>query len=110
MADASQSEMDESLDRDTDRLSGLRVAWYTDDGVAPVTRETRDAVLAAAKALSDRGLEVDEARPPGVADGFRLWIELFSREVTEQLRELYRSTEDHAGRPGAAHVRQYARR
>ncbi len=110
MADATQSEMDESLDRDTDRLSGLRVAWYTDDGVAPVTRETRDAVLAAAKALSDRGLEVDEARPPGVADGFRLWIELFSRAVTEQLRELYRSREDQAGPQVAAMLGKFEER
>jgi Asp-tRNA(Asn)/Glu-tRNA(Gln) amidotransferase A subunit family amidase len=100
IADATQSEIsyqDTSLDRDAARLQGLRVAWYTDDGVAPVTRETRDAVLAAAKALSDRGLEVDEARPPGVADGFRLWIDLFAPAVTEQLREFYRGREDQAG-------------
>jgi Asp-tRNA(Asn)/Glu-tRNA(Gln) amidotransferase A subunit family amidase len=100
MADATQSEIssrDASLDRDAARLQGLRVAWYTHDGVAPVTRETRGAVLAAAKALSDRGLEVDEANPPGVADGLRLWIELFARASTEQLREFYRGREDQAG-------------
>jgi Asp-tRNA(Asn)/Glu-tRNA(Gln) amidotransferase A subunit family amidase len=105
MADATQAEIsfpDTSLDRDAARLQGLRVAWYTDDGVAPVTRETRDAVLAAAKALSDRGLKVDEARPLGVADGFRLWIELFARAVTEQLREFYRGREDQAGPQVAA--------
>ena len=31
--------------------------------------------VAAAKALSDAGLEVSEAKPPGVSQGSRLWIE-----------------------------------
>ena len=114
MAHATQSETDASLDRDLDqdvaRLQGLRVAWYTDDGVAPVTSETRDAVIAAAKALSERGLEVDEAKPPGVADGFRLWIELFSRSVTEQLREFYRGKEDQAGPQVAAMLGKFDER
>jgi Asp-tRNA(Asn)/Glu-tRNA(Gln) amidotransferase A subunit family amidase len=86
------------------------VAWYTDDGVAPVTRETRDAIVRAAKALSDRGLEVEEAKPPGVADGFRLWIELFSRAVTEQLREFYRGREDQAGPQVAAMLGKFDER
>ncbi len=107
MADATQSEIDAPGDRDATRLQGVRVAWYTDDGVAPVTRETRAAVIAAATALSERGLEVDEARPPGVADGFRLWIELFSRAVTEQLRECYRGQEDQAGPQVAAMLGKY---
>jgi len=113
MADAAPSEIsgqDASLDRDTAGLQGLRVAWYTDDGVAPVTRETRDAVVAAAKAFSDRGLEVDEAKPPGVADGFRLWIELFARAVTAQLREFYRGKEDQAGPQVAAMLGKFDQR
>jgi amidase len=113
MADATPSEINSqgaSLDRDTAWPQGLRVAWYSDDGVASVTRETRDAVLAAAKALSDRGLEVDEARPPGVADGFRLWIELFSRAVTEQLREFYHGHEDQAGPQVAAMLGKFDER
>lgn len=114
LADATKSETDASVDHDLDqdaaRLQGLRMAWYTHDGVAPVTRETRDAVVAAAKALSERGLEVEEARPPGVADGFRLWIELFSRAVTEQLREFYRGREDQAGPQVAAMLGKFEER
>jgi Asp-tRNA(Asn)/Glu-tRNA(Gln) amidotransferase A subunit family amidase len=78
-------------------LHGLRVGWYVDDGVVPVTDETRAAIAATAKVLSDAGLEVSEARPPGVARGSALWIELFSRAGTEQLREAYRGREDEAG-------------
>ena len=58
-------------------LRGLSVAWFTDDGIAPVTDETRAAVRAAAKVLGDAGLEVSEQRPPGVSAGARLWVELF---------------------------------
>ena len=38
-------------------LRGLRVAWYTDDGVAPVSDDIRAAVQNAAKALADAGLK-----------------------------------------------------
>lgn len=79
-------------------LRGLRIAWYADDGVAPVTDETRAVIVAAAKAFSDAGLEVSEAKPPGVSQGSRLWIELFSRAASDQLQEFHRGREDEAGR------------
>jgi Asp-tRNA(Asn)/Glu-tRNA(Gln) amidotransferase A subunit family amidase len=78
-------------------LCELRIAWYADDGVAAVTDETRAAILTAAKAFSDAGLEVFEERPPGVSEGARLWVELFSQPAAEQLREFYRGREDEAG-------------
>jgi Asp-tRNA(Asn)/Glu-tRNA(Gln) amidotransferase A subunit family amidase len=81
----------------TTSLRGLRAAWYTDDGVAPVTNETRAAVRAAAKVLSDAGLEVNEESPPGVSAGSRLWVELFSGAATEQLRKFYQGREDQSG-------------
>jgi Asp-tRNA(Asn)/Glu-tRNA(Gln) amidotransferase A subunit family amidase len=79
------------------QLRGLRIGCYADDGVAPVTEETRAAIMAAAKALSDAGLEVSEVTPPGVSHGSRLWIELFSRAANDQLREFYQGREDEAG-------------
>jgi Asp-tRNA(Asn)/Glu-tRNA(Gln) amidotransferase A subunit family amidase len=81
----------------TTSLRGLRVAWYADDGVAPVTNETRAAVRAAAKVLSDAGLEVNEESPPGVSAGSRLWVELFSGAATDQLRKFYQGREDESG-------------
>ncbi|HEY0348165.1 MAG TPA: amidase [Pyrinomonadaceae bacterium] len=80
-----------------DELSNVGVAWYTDDGIAPVTDETSAAIKAAAKSLSDAGLEVNEERPPGVSRGSALWIELFSRAASAQLREFYRGRENEAG-------------
>jgi Asp-tRNA(Asn)/Glu-tRNA(Gln) amidotransferase A subunit family amidase len=76
---------------------GCRVAWYTDDGVAPVTEETRHAVEAAARALDAAGLPVDEQRPPGVERAPDLWSALFARASVRQLREVYGGHEEKAG-------------
>jgi Asp-tRNA(Asn)/Glu-tRNA(Gln) amidotransferase A subunit family amidase len=53
--------------------------------------------LAAAKSLRDAGLDVGEERPPGVSSGAAIWIELFSRAASEQLREFYKGRELEAG-------------
>jgi len=73
------------------------VAFYIHDGVAPVTEETETALRAAVEKLVDAGYEVREERPPAVAEGPRLWVELFSRVSAEQLRDFYRGREDEAG-------------
>jgi Asp-tRNA(Asn)/Glu-tRNA(Gln) amidotransferase A subunit family amidase len=97
IADTAQYKRGPESEPEAAELRGLRIAWYADDGVAPVTDETRAAIVAAAKALSEAGLEVSEARPPGVSQGSRLWIELFSRAASNQLHEFYRGREDEAG-------------
>jgi Asp-tRNA(Asn)/Glu-tRNA(Gln) amidotransferase A subunit family amidase len=78
-------------------LKGVDVGWYTDDGVAPVTEETKQAVRAAAQALSDSGLRVVEKRPPHVERGYELWLQLFSRASVVQLRAVYQDHEHEAG-------------
>jgi amidase len=78
-------------------LVASRVACYTDDGVAPVTEETRQAVESAARALSDAGLIVEQTRPPGVEQGHDLWLKLFSRASVVQLRNVYSGNEEKGG-------------
>jgi Asp-tRNA(Asn)/Glu-tRNA(Gln) amidotransferase A subunit family amidase len=78
-------------------IRGSRVAWYTDDGVTPVTEETRAAVAAAAQVLADAGLILEERRPPGVEFGADLWLKLFSRASVVLLREAYEGREAEAG-------------
>ncbi len=78
-------------------LKGSRVAWYADDGVAPVTEETRQAVEAAARTLSEAGLIVEHARPPGVELGHEFWLKLFSRASVVQLRQVYAGNEEKGG-------------
>jgi Asp-tRNA(Asn)/Glu-tRNA(Gln) amidotransferase A subunit family amidase len=78
-------------------LRGRRVAWYTDDGVAPVTEETARAVATAARALSDAGLLVEERLPPNVERGNELWLKVFSRASVVQLRGIYKGRESEGG-------------
>ncbi|HEY0099116.1 MAG TPA: amidase [Pyrinomonadaceae bacterium] len=88
------------------QLRGLRVAFYTDDGVVPVTTETKRAVEAAARALTEAGLETIEARPPEISGATELWLALFSREVGQIVRAEYAGREELAG----ASVRALLRR
>ena len=78
-------------------MRGWRVACYTDDTVAPVTEETRQAVEAAARALSDAGIIIEQTRPPGVERGHDLWLKLFSRASVVQLRNMYAGREGDGG-------------
>ena len=47
-------------------MRGQRVACYTEDGLAPPTPETSQAVRDAAQALADAGAVVEEVRPPNL--------------------------------------------
>lgn len=78
-------------------LRGSRVAFYTDDSVAPVTEETRRAVETAARVLANAGLIVEETRPPGIERGHDLWLKLFSRASVVQLRNFYAGREGEGG-------------
>ncbi len=82
---------------ETNQLAGQRVAWYTEDGVTPVTVETRLAVERAARALSEAGLSITEKRPPGIERGHDLWLKLFSRASVVQLRHAYQDNEEKGG-------------
>ena len=80
-----------------DQMRSSRVAFYVNDGIAPVTDETAEAVRSAARLLHDAGFDVREERPPGISEGSRLWIELFADAARQQLREFYRERGDEAG-------------
>lgn len=88
---------DKRLGSESYKLAGARAAWYTDDGVAPVTEETAQAVASAAQALGDAGLIVEEQRPPHVDRGNELWLKLFSRTSVVQLRQAYAGRESEGG-------------
>jgi len=78
-------------------MRGCRVAWYTDDDVAPVTEEIHRAVARAARALDDAGLVAEPRRPPGLERGYELWLKLFSRASVVQLRNVYKGREKEGG-------------
>ena len=82
---------------DPKRVSGARVAWYTEDGTIPVAGEIKKTVESAAVALADAGLETFEALPPSVSKAPQLWMDLFSRSANSEIALLYRGREDEAG-------------
>jgi Asp-tRNA(Asn)/Glu-tRNA(Gln) amidotransferase A subunit family amidase len=88
---------DKSLDQRRGLIKGWRVSWYVDDGVSPVTDETKQAVEAAARALADAGLIIEGTRPPAVERGHELWLKLFSRGSVVQLRNVYAGHDEKAG-------------
>jgi Asp-tRNA(Asn)/Glu-tRNA(Gln) amidotransferase A subunit family amidase len=75
----------------------LRMAWYTDDGISPVTRETKAAVESAASVLASSVSVVEERRPPGVEQALDTWLKLFSRASVVLLRDVYAGNEEKAG-------------
>ena len=89
-------------------LRGLRVACYTDDGVVPVTAETKQAVESAARALTEAGLEIIEGCPPEMGRATELWLALFSREVGSIVRAEYAGREESAGASVRALLRREA--
>jgi Asp-tRNA(Asn)/Glu-tRNA(Gln) amidotransferase A subunit family amidase len=78
-------------------IRGLNIGWYAGDGVVPVTAETSTAVRSVAASLSRFGACTSECLPPGVLEGSRLWIELFSQSSLDQIREFSREHEDEMG-------------
>jgi Asp-tRNA(Asn)/Glu-tRNA(Gln) amidotransferase A subunit family amidase len=78
-------------------LAGVRVIWYSDDGISPVTSETHATVKSAAAALANAGLLVEERRPPGIEQALELWLKLFSRASVVLLRDVYGDEHEKAG-------------
>ncbi|MGB0035505.1 MAG: amidase, partial [Candidatus Acidiferrales bacterium] len=62
-----------------DEIRKLRVAYFEDDGVTPVTPETAAAVRTGAEALRKQGFQVEQWTPPGLERVWKLWWNLFGR-------------------------------
>jgi len=60
-----------------DELRAQAVGYFEDDGLAPVTAETRAAVRAAAQALREAGFRVEPFRPRTLEQLRKLWWTFF---------------------------------
>ncbi len=68
--------------RRTHSLEDLKqypIGVFEDDGLTPVTAETRQVVQAAAKALEDQGFQVRPYRPRSLELARQLWLKFFVR-------------------------------
>jgi amidase len=64
----------------TPKLDGLKVAWYTDDGMSKPTAAVVATVKAAAKALAAAGCTVTEERAPGLAEAYQVTMGYLGRK------------------------------
>jgi amidase len=62
-----------------DELKRLTIGYFEDDGLVPVTPETRQAVQDAAEALRKQGFDVRPFRPNGLEQARKLWELFFVR-------------------------------
>lgn len=59
------------------KLSQLKVAYFTDNGIVTPTQDVIDAVLSAVRVLANMGAKVEEARPHNIEKTFELHWEPF---------------------------------
>ena len=78
-------------------IKGLKFVWYSNDGIAPVTAETIQAVSNAARALRDAQMIGEECLPPNMDRANDLWLKVFSRASVVQLRDVYSGRENEGG-------------
>jgi amidase len=64
------------LDSKAVTLSGLKLAYFEDDGAATPTKEISAAVRDSAKAFMDAGLRVEENRPPDAAKAATVYFDM----------------------------------
>jgi Asp-tRNA(Asn)/Glu-tRNA(Gln) amidotransferase A subunit family amidase len=95
--DPASAPVSRRTERDKNNLRGLGVMWYAEDGVAPVTRATREAVRNAARALTDAGLEVIERRPQKLERAHELWFVWLGQGGTPGIVAMYDGKEDLMG-------------
>ena len=62
-----------------DEVKRIPVGYFEDDGLVPVTPETRQAIQAAVQALRDAGFDVRPFRPQGLEPARKLWELFFLR-------------------------------
>ena len=62
-----------------DDLKQIPIGFFEDDGLVPVTEETRQAVQDAAATLRRQGFRVEPFRPSKLEDARRLWWKFFVR-------------------------------
>ncbi|MBV9769537.1 MAG: hypothetical protein JOZ32_08205 [Bryobacterales bacterium] len=72
------------------KLEDLRVAFYTDNGIAAASDEVAAVVPKAALALADDGAAVEENRPAGLAQAYDLEMKLLGPDGGDSLREYLR--------------------
>ncbi len=73
------------------RLRDLRVAFFTDNGIAPASSETTAVVRTAANGLAADVSHVEERRPPGIERSYELEMKMIGPDGGDGLRQYLQS-------------------
>ena len=77
-----------------DELRQVRIGYFEDDGVVPVTAETRAAVRAAADALRKQGFKVAAVKPAYLEKARENWWNIFVRLGGELISPLFEGRDE----------------
>jgi len=80
-------------------LRDLRIAFYTDNGIAATDPEVLQVVRAAAHSLMDDVIAVDEARPAGIENAYDLEMKLLGADGGDALWQLLETLGSTAAHP-----------
>jgi amidase len=70
------------------RLRDLRVAYFTDNGIAAVSAETAKALADAVAVLREAGATLQEARPEPIGESYELYFKLIQADGGAAVRRL----------------------
>jgi Asp-tRNA(Asn)/Glu-tRNA(Gln) amidotransferase A subunit family amidase len=73
----------------------ITIGWFDDDGLTPVTPETRQAVRDAVRSLERQGFRVQRFKPTVLEEARRLWWIFFVQCGEMFYRELIQGREEH---------------
>jgi amidase len=76
-----------------------RIAWFTENGIAPVTPKTAAIVRTAAKALANAGMIVEERTPPDIDQSYDLEMQLIGPDGGDALRQYLGDVGSHETHP-----------
>ena len=77
----------------------LRIAFFTNNGIADVTSETAAIIHQAANALASAGATVEERVPPGIEQSYDLEMQLIGPDGGDALRRFLSDTGSHQTHP-----------
>ena len=67
-------------------LGGLRIAFFTDNGIVPADEDTDAAVRSAVNELASQVMSVEECRPAGIEESYGLEMKLIGPDGGDALR------------------------
>ena len=80
-------------------LRGLRLAFFTHNGLVRCTPQTETAVQSAARHLADCGMIAEEIVPPGVEDAYELELALLGADGSEGIDAYLQTIGSHQRHP-----------